>query len=128
VFPYLVGATAALAAGIGFIVTIVARKDFPTVGDGMWWALQTITTVGYGDVTPTTTWGRVLGGVVMLVGVTFLSYLTAVVTSLLLSVRQDERDAQSAARRDAVEEETRALLREVLARVEALEGKLGNTR
>ena len=52
-------------------------SDFPTFGTGVWWAIVTLATVGYGDVVPHTAWGRVLGAVVILIGVTFLSFLTA---------------------------------------------------
>ncbi|MGI8589371.1 MAG: potassium channel family protein [Chloroflexia bacterium] len=49
-------------------------KDFP---DALWWAMATITTVGYGDVTPITPEGRGLGVFLMLVGIVFFSILTA---------------------------------------------------
>ena len=41
------------------------RKDFDSFGDALWWALQTVTTVGYGDVVPTSGTGRVIGAFVM---------------------------------------------------------------
>ena len=126
VLPYLAAATAALTVATGFLVTLIAHKDFPTFEDGIWFALQTLTTVGYGDIVPHSAWGRVVGAVVMVVGVTFLSYLTAVVTSLLISARQSEQAADAEARRAAGEEETRALLRQLLARLDAIEGKLDN--
>lgn len=68
----------------GVLVWIFDRTDFPDVGIGMWWALQTVTTVGYGDVVPTTVVGRVVGSVVMLSSIAFVSVLTAAITSLFI--------------------------------------------
>jgi voltage-gated potassium channel len=68
----------------GLLVWIFDRVDFPNVGLGMWWALQTVTTVGYGDVVPTTALGRVVGSVVMLLSIAFLSVLTAGITSVFI--------------------------------------------
>ena len=100
VFGYLAGATAIIGIGAGILVTIIDHKDFPTVGDGIWWAIVTLATVGYGDIVPHTAWGRVVGSVVIVVGVTFLSFLTATVTSMFVSADQDERTAEAEALRD----------------------------
>ena len=62
----IVTATMVLTIMGGVLVWILDREDFPTVGDGLWWALQTVTTVGYGDVTPSDGVGRVIGTVVVL--------------------------------------------------------------
>src|SRR4051812_47086929 len=74
---YLSGATVLVAAGAGVLVWLIDRRDFATVGNAMWWSVQTLTTVGYGDIVPHTTWGRVVGSAVMVLGLTFLSILTA---------------------------------------------------
>jgi hypothetical protein len=44
--------------GAGVLISVIDREEYPDVGIGMWWALQTVTTVGYGDVTPTHVAGR----------------------------------------------------------------------
>jgi hypothetical protein len=44
----------------GLLMWIADPHNFPSVGLGVWWALQTVTTVGYGDVVPTSTAGRVI--------------------------------------------------------------------
>ena len=88
-FPFLAIATFALALAAGFVVTLVDRKDFPTFGTGVWWAIVTLGTVGYGDVVPHTAWGRVLGAGVIVIGVTFISFLTATVTSYFVSAEQE---------------------------------------
>ena len=124
VFPYLAGTTASLAVLVGFVATIVDRKDFPTFGDGVWWAIVTLATVGYGDIVPTTAWGRVLGGIVIVIGVTFLSFLTATVTSLFVSVEQEAEQAKEHEFHVASDNETRELLRQLDSRLAAIERTL----
>jgi voltage-gated potassium channel len=53
--------------------------------DALWWAVVTITTVGYGDVSPATAEGRLAAGVLMILGIAFFSFLTATFTSALTS-------------------------------------------
>jgi voltage-gated potassium channel len=67
---------------VGAIVVRIGDSDnFPSLGLAFWWALQTITTVGYGDIVPTTHIGRVIGGLEMVLGISFIAFLTAGVTS-----------------------------------------------
>jgi voltage-gated potassium channel len=68
----------------GILERIVDRQEFPTIGRGLWFALQTVTTVGYGDVTPRQSDGRFIGAVVMLTGIGFLAVITASVTASLI--------------------------------------------
>ncbi len=110
VFPVLVLVTISLALLAGFVATLTDPEDFPSFGVGVWWAIVTLATVGYGDVVPTTPWGRVVGSATIIVGVTFLSFLTAIVTSLFISTEQDEKAAEEAKLRAAGEAETRALI------------------
>ena len=65
VFPYLAFITVVLGLVAGFVVTLIDRRDFPTFGTGVWWAIVTLGTVGYGDVVPHTGWGRVVGSAVI---------------------------------------------------------------
>src|SRR3954469_17352131 len=60
----------------GLIASLTDRKDFSSFGEGLWWALQTVTTVGYGDVVPTSAVSRVIGGFVMVSGIAFLTVIT----------------------------------------------------
>ena len=53
--------------------------------DALWWAVVTITTVGYGDVSPATAEGRLAAGVLMVLGIAFFSFLTATFTAALAS-------------------------------------------
>ena len=77
-----------LAAGV--LVTIVDREDFPTIGSGLWWAVQTVTTVGYGDNVPGSVAGRFVAVVVMLFGIGFLTVITAAITSTFVARSRPE--------------------------------------
>ena len=124
VFPYLAVVTALLGLVAGFIVTLIDRKDFPTFGDGVWWAIVTLGTVGYGDIVPHTAWGRFIGSIVIVVGVTFIAFLTATVTSAFIAGDEQIARQSELERAEAVEEETRQLLRELKAQLDAIEAKL----
>jgi hypothetical protein len=119
VFPYLVGVIAFTSVVTGLIAHLIDRKDFPSFGIGVWWAVVTLGTVGYGDVVPHTAWGRVLGGAVIICGVTFISFLVAIVTSLFSDASRDTERALH----DARHAETMQLLRQMDARLGALEGE-----
>jgi voltage-gated potassium channel len=102
----------------GILITVLDRKDFDNVWIGLWWAIQTVTTVGYGDVTPTSTWGRVLAGVVMITGIGFLTVVTAAITAALVEGARRRRGA--AFGDDPIEKK----LDEMNARLEQLEALL----
>ena len=124
VFPYLAVTTLLVGLLAGFVVTLVDKQDFPTFGDGVWWAIVTLGTVGYGDIVPHTAWGRVVGSLVIVFGVTFIAFLTAIVTSAFVSAAEQRARAAEQQREEASEEETRKLLRSLQAQLEAIEAKL----
>ena len=86
---------------------IADPRNFPSLGLAIWWALQTVTTVGYGDVVPTTSLGKVIGGVEMVIGISFVAFLTAGVTSTVIQRGRAGVDVNDRAQSAA---ETRALL------------------
>jgi voltage-gated potassium channel len=88
----------ALALVGAIFMWIADRHNFPSLGLVFWWALQTITTVGYGDVVPTTVVGQVIGSIEMVLGISFLAFLTAGVTSTV--IQRAEARAQEDDRRD----------------------------
>jgi voltage-gated potassium channel len=123
VFLRLVVATAVLSILAAVLITIFDREDFPSIGVGLWWAVQTVTTVGYGDVAPTATSGRIIASLLMLVGIGFISLITATVAHTLMSRVSEEgelaRDRQTAASFERLErrlDELERLLREDRAR------------
>jgi voltage-gated potassium channel len=65
----------------GAVESVIDTGDFQSLWDAIWWAVVTVTTVGYGDVYPTTVPGRVVAMALMLVGIGFLSVLTATIAS-----------------------------------------------
>jgi voltage-gated potassium channel len=91
---------------LSFIGAVVMRlvdpDNFSSFGSAVWWALQTVTTVGYGDVVPTTTTGRVVGGLEMAVGVSFIAFLTAGVTSTV--IQRVQANAAAAEREERARE------------------------
>jgi voltage-gated potassium channel len=105
----------------GIVIWLVDRGDYPDIWLAFWYVLQTITTVGYGDATPTEPIGRAVGAVIMLVSIATLSILTAFITSAFVEARQAERrarlDADEAAQRAHLE----ARLSDLVERLERIE-------
>jgi len=87
--------TVAITIVGGILERLADHKEFPTIGKGLWFALQTVTTVGYGDVTPKQSSGRFIATVVMLAGIGFLAVITAAVTASLVENSRRRFAAQS---------------------------------
>jgi voltage-gated potassium channel len=89
----------------GSVEALVDSGEFHSTWDGIWWALETVTTVGYGDVPVKSVDGRIIAMVVMLVGIGFLSVLTATIASHFVKTdRGDETEAVLAALAELREE------------------------
>ena len=82
---FVMASITTLVVVFGVVMWLIDKKDFPTIGLGLWWAVSTVTTVGYGDVVPTTTAGRFVATGLMIIGFASLSLLTGIVASLLVS-------------------------------------------
>ena len=114
-------ATVVVTLGAGALMRVLSPHDFSSVWIGFWWAVQTVTTVGYGDVVPHSTSGRIVAAVVMLVGIGFLTVVTASVTAALVeSYRRRAPDPMM------VELDSR--LDEIGVRLERIENALGVAR
>lgn len=111
----IAGATIVITVAGGILERMVDHREFPTIGKGLWFALQTVTTVGYGDVTPTQTGGRVIAALVMLTGIGFLAVVTASVTAALV----ESSRRRYAAKADAGIERQLSEVSDRLARIEA---------
>jgi voltage-gated potassium channel len=77
----------------GVVERLVDPKTFDNVWLGMWWAIQTVTTVGYGDVVPESTAGKVIASFLMLGGLSLFAVVTGAITSAFVAQRQ--RDMMS---------------------------------
>jgi voltage-gated potassium channel len=80
----IIGATITAVVVGGILIRLLDHQEYPTLGRALWFTLQTVTTVGYGDVTPTRVIGRLIGAAVMLTGIGFITVITAAVTSVFV--------------------------------------------
>jgi voltage-gated potassium channel len=106
-----------VALTLAFLAAMLEWWVDPAIGgfrDSLWWAVVTVTTVGYGDIVPESTGGRIVAGVLMLAGVSAIPITTSLVVSVFVSrfqAQQRERDREAReelmARLDRIE---RALL------------------
>lgn len=111
--------TTVLAAGV--VLWLLDRHEYEEITEAFWYTLQTITTVGYGDVTPAAPVGRFVGAVVMLLGIASLSILTATITSSFIEARQSDRHAREAAEERAFRVALEARLDDLIARLDRLD-------
>lgn len=111
---YAAGVVAFIVVTGGAAFAYIEPDQHLSVADGVWWALTTVTTVGYGDIAPRTDPGRALGAVVMLSGIGTVALITAAMTQRFVRRgAQDEPRDEVVPRLEAVERELRAL-RELL--------------
>jgi len=81
----IVTATAIVVGIGGVLMRVLDHREYPNIGRGLWWAIQTVTTVGYGDVTPVNLSGRLIATAMMLWGIAALAILTAAITSTFVA-------------------------------------------
>ena len=125
--PLTAGRAARIIAFVTITVTVVSgvaihfldRVNFPNIGLGMWWAVQTVTTVGYGDVVPTSTGGRLVATLVMVLGIGFLTVVTAAITSTFVESARRRMQAGE-------EEQLDARLDRIDTRLAAIDAKLAD--
>lgn len=95
---YTVGAAALVVVLAAALVTDAERgapgATIRNFGDGLWWAAATVTTVGYGDVSPTTATGRAVGLALMVVGIATFGLVAANLASILLGIDGDDSRAR----------------------------------
>jgi voltage-gated potassium channel len=108
----IVAVTLIVTIGGGVTIWLLDHDEFSDLGTSLWWAVQTVTTVGYGDVVPHNTTGRVIGTVVMLTGIGFIAVMTAAVTASLIEQarrRQMEGNGDSDPQLDRIESRLAAI-------------------
>jgi voltage-gated potassium channel len=77
----------------GVVERLVDPNTFDNVWLGMWWGIQTVTTVGYGDIVPGTTWGKLIASFLMLGGLSILALVTGAITSGFVARAEADRRA-----------------------------------
>ena len=113
----IVSATLVVVVVSGVLMRLLDGDEYATVGDGMWWAIQTVTTVGYGDVTPSNVTGRLVAALVMLQGLAFLAIVTAAITSSFVARASREYD-DAQAKEEVIDQQ------KIEARLDAIDRKL----
>ena len=106
----LVATVAAILAVIAAVLETIVDSGIDGFNNALWWAIVTVTTVGYGDVVPTTTSGRIIGAVLMLAGVSAIPITTSLVVSVFITRLQADQRAQDVAQQA-----------ELIARLERIE-------
>jgi voltage-gated potassium channel len=120
----IVTATAVVVVVGGVLMRVLDHEEYSNIWVGMWWAIQTVTTVGYGDVTPKHTSGRIVAVFVMLEGIAFLTIIIAAITSTFVARAERELEAAEATQADDAEERIEVRLDELAARLDRLEALL----
>jgi voltage-gated potassium channel len=124
-----VAASAALLVFVGALAVLDAEQSAPdakilTFGDAVWWAVATITTVGYGDMYPVTTLGRVVAAALMMSGIAVLGVVTASIASWLVQ-RVEETPVAAA---ESAEQPILTEVGELAAEVAALRREIAELR
>ena len=92
-----------LGGGAAFAAVENGHQEDPvSAWDGVWWAITTVTTVGYGDLSPKTLGGRVIAIVVMVVGIGFVAIVTAAAAERFMRSREEAERAELRERLDEV--------------------------
>ena len=110
---------AVIALSLAVIAAIVEWAVDPEIGtfrDSLWWAIVTVTTVGYGDVVPTSSAGRIVGALLMLAGVSAIPIATSLVVSVFISRLQSQQNAQDAEERKELIERLDRIEKALLSR------------
>jgi voltage-gated potassium channel len=118
----IIGATVTAVVVGGVLMRLLDHQEYPNLGRALWFTLQTVTTVGYGDATPRNVDGRLVGAVVMLTGIGFITIVTAAVTSAF--VEASRRRAVKAADSSDAKSADREALAAVDARLDQIEQTL----
>ena len=85
------------ASGIHYFESEVQPDKFGSIFHGLWWAVVTLTTVGYGDVYPVTTGGRLFTFVILMIGMGIIAVPPGIISSALSKAREEQDRAHEAA-------------------------------
>ncbi len=85
-FAKLIGFVLAVVSIFGVLIYLIEPESFPTIFDGIWWAIVTAATVGYGDYAPASFFGRIVGILLIFIGVGLVTrYFAAISTSTFVN-------------------------------------------
>ena len=123
----IVAVTVAVVTIGAAVVRVFDRKEYPTFGKALWFTLQTVTTVGYGDATPERPIGRIVPAVVMVTAIGLITVVTASITSVFVDAAAARRTLSERADTDAIAR-LEASLAEIADRLDRLDSTLTSTR
>lgn len=125
---YVAGATVAII-GLSALAVLDAERgarhaNITSFGDALWWAISTVTTVGYGDLYPVTTQGRLIAAALMVVGIALLGSITAAIATWFVAsaTKTEEEEVEHAV--DASTAAVLTAIEDLKEQVAALEARL----
>jgi voltage-gated potassium channel len=90
---FIVGIMLLLAASVMYAVENAIQPDaFPNILATLWWAVVTLTTVGYGDVYPVTVLGKLLSGIISILGIILIALPSGIISSGFIKVYEEEKE------------------------------------
>lgn len=119
--------TAFLILIISGLVISELEPEIHSLSDGVWWAWVTVSTVGYGDITPKTGPGRLFGGVLILIGMGLFSIITANFAAIFIKQSQKLRHYKEHKKMDSIshkEDSVEDKLDKLMKKVEQIEKRL----
>ena len=122
----IVTTTALIVVASGFLMRLLDHKEYANIFIGMWWAIQTVTTVGYGDVTPRSVAGRIVASFVMLEAIALLAIVTAAITSTFVARATHLQDTTAADKRKQDEARLNSRFDQLDKQLDQLESVLRN--
>ena len=105
----------------GVVMRLVDPHEYPDLGVAFWYVLQTVTTVGYGDVAPADPVGRAVGGLIMVLAFAYLAIVTASITSVFIESNQKARRQRVQTEEVEHRAHLEAQFEHLLVRLEAIE-------
>jgi voltage-gated potassium channel len=120
----IISATVAAVLAGALVVWLLDHTEYPSYGRALWFTLQTVTTVGYGDVTPTSAVGRIVGGIVMLTAIGFITIVTAAITSTFVEAARRRADRADDAAEAESADQTQVAIEAMATRLDAIEATL----
>ena len=121
IIPYLVATMLLIMVLSAIAVRVLSPHSFSSFGNAMWWAAATVTTIGYGDVVPATSGGRVIAVFVMFFSVATVSFTTAVVTASFVGYQQRQLGGDAERHQELLD-----ILEKVNDRLDAVEQRLAD--